>query len=252
MEATVRSLAFSFDGKTLAGGCGDGTIKLWDLATAREIRTLNGHSAWIPAMAFSSDGKMLASASADDTARLWDVATGQGTTLHGHLNEVWAIAIAPDGGTVATGTKKDGIVSLWSTTPKPREQTSQTLRKTGLQSNNWGPLSPDGTALLAVYTDRTVGLWETADLKETTHFPLDIANQTPLALSPLGKWIALGEPDGAVRLVETSTGREIADFGPRGAGVEALAFSLDGKKLAVATADHKFRVWEIARPTSAE
>ena len=81
-------------------------------------------------MAFSSDGKMLASASADHTAILWDVATGQSTTLHGHLNEVWAIAIAPDGRTVATGTKKDGIVSLWSTTPKPQEQTSQTLRQT--------------------------------------------------------------------------------------------------------------------------
>jgi WD40 repeat protein/serine/threonine protein kinase len=247
--AWVGSLAFSFDGKTLAVGCGDGTIELWDLATARETRTLTGHSAWIPAMAFSSDGKMLASASADHSAILWDIATGQGTTLHGHLNEVHAIAIAPDGRTVATGTKKDGIVTLWSTTPKPQEQTSQTLRQTlrGEGPGGAGLLSPDGTAFLAVYADRTVELWETASFRATTHFPLDIADQTPLALSPQGKWIALGEPDGAIRLVETSTWREIANFRPRDAAVKALAFSLDGKKLAVATADHKFRVWEIAR-----
>ena len=89
-------------------------------------------------------------------------------------------------------------------------------------------------------------LWETASLRATTHFPLDVADQTPLALSPQGKWIALGEPDGAIRLVEASTGREIANFGPRDAGVKALAFSLDGKKLAVATAEHKFRVWAVA------
>jgi len=246
--AYVTSLAFSFDGKILAVGCGDGTVKLWDLATTREIRTLTGHSHWIPSIAFSSDGKMLASASADHTAKLWNVATGQGTTLRGHLNEVWAIAIAPDGRTVATGTKKDGIVALWSTTPKPQEQTSETLRPTlrgGL--GRAGPLSPDGTAFLAVYADRTVRLWDTAGLKETTTFPLDIADQTPLALSPLGKLIALGKPDGAVRLVETSTGREIANFEPRGADAEALAFSMDGSKLAVATTDHKFRVWQIAR-----
>ena len=241
------SLAFSFDAKTLAEGCGNGTITLWDVATGRQIRTLTGHSAHIPALAFSSDGKMLASASADRTASLWDLATGLGTTLHGNLNEVWAIAIAPDGRTVATGTKKDGIVTLWSTTPKPQEKTSQTLRKTMLR-DSWGagPLSPDGTAFLAEYADRTVGLWDTAGLKETTNFPLDITDKTRLALSPQGKLVALGEPDGVVRLVETSTGREMANFGPRGAGVESLAFSPDGKKLAAATVDHKFRVWEIA------
>ena len=243
----VRSLSFSFDGQTLAGGCRDGTIKLWDLATGREIRALTGHSSWIPTMAFSSDGKMLASASADHTARLWDVATGQSTTLHGHLNEVWAIAMAPDGRTVATGTKKEGIVSLWSTTPKPLEQTSQTLRKM-LHRGDAGPgtLSPDGTAFLAVYADRTAGLWETASLKETTNFPLDMADHSCLALSPLGKLIALGNPDGTVRLVQSSTWREIDSFESQGAGVVALAFSLDGQKLAVATADHKFRVWETA------
>jgi WD40 repeat protein/serine/threonine protein kinase len=241
----VGSLAFSFDGKTLAGNCEPG-IKLWDLATGRVIQTLAGHSSWISAIAFFSDGKLLASASADHTAILWDLATGQGTTLHGHLHEVWALAMAPDGRTVATGTKKDGIVALWSTTPKPQELTSQTLRKKLLLGGDASRLSPDGTRFLAVYADRTVGLWDTADLKETS-FPLDIADQTHLALSPLGKWVALGERDGAVRLVETSTGREIANFGLRGAGVAALAFSMDGSKLAVATADHKFRVWEIAR-----
>ena len=244
---TVGSLAFSADGKTLAGGRLDGAIRLWDLATGREIRTLTGHSAHIPAMAFSSDGKMLASASADHTARLWDLATSQSTTLNGHLNEVWAIAMAPDGRTVATGTKKDGIVRLWSTTSKPQEKTSQTLPKLLFTSERPGALSPDGTRFLAMYAGGTVGLWETAGLTETKHFPLAMGNQTLLALSPLGKLFALGEPDGAVRLVETSTGREIANFGPRGAGVEALAFSMDGKSLAVATADRKFRVWEIAR-----
>ena len=242
----ASSLAFSFDGKTLAEGCGNGAIELWDLATERVIQTLTNHSAWVSAMAFSSDGKRLASASADHTACLWDVATGRGATLRGHLNEVWALAMAPDGRTVATGTKKDGIVSLWSATPKPPEQTSHTLPKPLRLAGALSRLSPDGTKCLAVYADRTVGLWDIAGLKETKTFSLDIADETLLALSPLGKWVALGNPHGTVHLVETSTEREIANFRQGSAGVEALAFSMDGGKLAVATWDHKFRVWDIA------
>ena len=118
----ASSLAFSFDGKTLAEGCGNGAIELWDLATERVIQTLTNHSAWVSAMAFSSDGKRLASASADHTACLWDVATGRGATLRGHLNEVWALAMAPDGRTVATGTRRTGLSVSGARPPSRRNR----------------------------------------------------------------------------------------------------------------------------------
>jgi WD40 repeat protein len=77
----VYSVAFSPDGKTLASGSGGmgatGEIKLWDLATAREMATFQGHTAYVTSVAFSPESKTLASGSDDRTIKLWDVATGK-------------------------------------------------------------------------------------------------------------------------------------------------------------------------------
>ncbi|MDT5122019.1 MAG: hypothetical protein QOC96_1501 [Acidobacteriota bacterium] len=73
----VTSVAFSPDGKTLASGSTDNTIKLWNIESGKELRTLVGHSNWVGPVAFSRDGKTLASASWDNTIKLWDVESGK-------------------------------------------------------------------------------------------------------------------------------------------------------------------------------
>src|SRR3954454_9249851 len=69
----VTSVAFSPDGKMLASGSNDETIKLWDVQAGKEHATLKGHTNEVTSVAFSPDGKTLASASLDGTVRLWDV-----------------------------------------------------------------------------------------------------------------------------------------------------------------------------------
>src|SRR5215831_11753373 len=85
----VAAVAFSTDGKTLASGSGDNTIKLWDVTSGNELRTLKGHSDLITSEAFSADGKTLASGSWDRTIKLWDVTSGNELrTLKGHSSVV--------------------------------------------------------------------------------------------------------------------------------------------------------------------
>src|SRR4051794_8624741 len=73
----VFSVAFSPDGKALATGSFDNTVKLWDFATGKELFTLKGHTQPVYAVAFNKDGTILASASQDTTIRLWNPKDGK-------------------------------------------------------------------------------------------------------------------------------------------------------------------------------
>ena len=72
----VTSVSFSRDGRTLAAGSNDKTVRVWDLETGQTLQTLKGHSRQITCVQFSPEGATLASASIDGTIRLWDAASG--------------------------------------------------------------------------------------------------------------------------------------------------------------------------------
>ena len=91
----------------------DKTLKLWDLASGKELRTFTGHSGWVHSVAIAPDGRTALSGSTDKTLKLWDLASGKELrTFTGHSDTVRSVAIAPDGRTALSGSV-DKTLKLW-------------------------------------------------------------------------------------------------------------------------------------------
>lgn len=93
----VLSVSFSPDGRRLASGSGDTTVRLWDITTQTPAHTCTGHKNWVLCIAWSPDGRKLASGSNDNTIQLWDPQTGAalGAPLKGHTRWVTFLSWEP-------------------------------------------------------------------------------------------------------------------------------------------------------------
>ena len=121
---SVRFVAFSPDGRTLATCTRGYEVKLWDVETRTPLRLLSGHTHNVTRAAFSPDGRRLATCSLDQTVKLWDVVSGTLVrSFKGHTEEVWDIAFARDGNLLAS-VSKDGAVKLWNPLPDPKQAPS--------------------------------------------------------------------------------------------------------------------------------
>jgi WD domain, G-beta repeat len=150
---SVRELAFSRDGRTLATGSRDNTVILWDMASHRQVGPpLTGHTDQVSSVAFSRDGRTLATGSNDRTVILWDVADRSRPVrlgrLAGHTKALESVAFSRNGRTVASGSDDKSVI-LWNVEDRAHPvRLGQPL--TGHTAEVYSvALSPDGRTLRA-------------------------------------------------------------------------------------------------------
>jgi WD40 repeat protein len=231
---TSTAIAYSLDGKWLASGGSDNTIRLFNANTGVEVKRFAGHQprtykpdfnptspldmlvsavgdGFVCSVAFSPDGKWLASGGWDDFIRIWDVSTGKEVRrIHAHFAMVTRVAFSPDGRTLVSRGGLDGTGKVWD------HSTGTLLHKfTGLARIN----------------------------------PWRFNHDSSLAISPDSKTVAFTAPKSIV-LYNLGTGAELRRFDAHSYGI-ALAFSHDGKFLASGGVDpgkdvYTLRLWNPA------
>ncbi len=228
----VTSVSFSPDGRLLASGSWDKTIKLWRVADGALVRTLTGHTRWVESVSFSPDGRLLASGGGDETIKLWRVADGSLVrTLRRHAWQVNSVVFSPDGRLLASG-GQDYTIKLWRVSDGSLVRTL-----TGHSPVNSVSFSPDGRLLASGSRDNTIKLWRVSDGSLVRTLRGHTSFVTSVSFSPDGRLLASGSWDGTIRLWRVADGALRQTYNQEIFGAFSIQFSSDGRLFGYGRAD---------------
>jgi WD40 repeat protein len=250
--APILAVAFAPDSRTLAAGCFDHSLRLYDVG-GKEVRpgpVLDAHHKPVSALAFSGDGKSLASGSDDGKVRLWSVAgtaCTEGPILIGHEGFLTSLAFGPKGDVLASGSL-DGTARVWSLSGAgPRER----LVLDGKPAVNGVSFSHSGDTLATACGDGTVRLWNVTVPRPTERARLNghAGAVRSVAYLPDDRSLVSGGRDWTVRLWDVSGPRPSERFAPWShlSQVSTVAFSPDSRTLLTGSLDETVRLWDLTR-----
>ncbi|GEM_PF-1728086 len=284
---STRRVQLSPDGKLLAAHYWLDrrlTTRIWTVPDGRLVHELKGHTKTLEDLAFSPDGRRLATSAQDGAIRIWDVDSGKQVELIAPISPVKALAFSPDGRRLAgagNGPLRPAVAAGLAARLREEKPDTRGLiqEASGLSTSTiriWDTHSgeqtaalpayighvdllaftPDGTRLVTAGSDdeSTIQVWDSATGERVARF---VAHKGPVrcfAFSPGGKRLASGEGgrDAAVRVWDLASGQELMNFracDDRETAASAMAFSRDGRRLAVAASGGALTIWDAARWT---
>ena len=235
------SMAISKDGKTLATGNDDGTVKLWDIAAERVNWTLNAHKAPVWTLALSPNGDYLATGSDDGQAKIWDLKTQKELHALANTGGVRAVAFDQDGKKLLTG-DRNGTVKIWDV--QSGEEIGKEIKAhAGLVVAV--AFAPDGKTMASASGDKTIKVWDAASGKEKLTLQGHESGVYGIAFAPTGRYLVTGGWDRTVRLWDLDSGSQIAKLEGHTQDVWSVAFNPEGTLFASTGEDQMVRIWDV-------
>ena len=278
----VAAVAVTPDGQRAVSASADKTLKVWDLGSGRELRTLKGHNDAVLKVAVTPDGQRAVSGSEDKTLKVWDLGSGRELrTLKGHEEAVLEVAVTPDG-QCAVSASADKTLKVWDLGSGRELRTLKGHEEAVLGV----AVTPDGQRAVSASLDNTFKVWELGrgrelrTIKGANSFfgaflavvtsgdgrrPVSLKRRLRVwesdsgcelrtltalaawraALSPDGARIAFGSRDKTVQIWDMEGGRELMTLAGHGASVNDVVWTPDGKMLLSAGADGIIQVYAM-------
>jgi WD40 repeat protein len=240
-------LAFDPKAERIAAEAPDGTIRVWSVATGKELSVFRGRRSTTPNwLRFSPDGRFLAATDVKHVVRFWDTTIDQGAlALRGGRSQVTDLCFAPQSDLVAASFA-DGKVGVWDTS---------NCSKCWLLPVTGGPLwalafAPDGRRLAVAGDDGAVRVLETESGHQQSCFAGYCRPLRTVAFSPDGRHLASVGTTGEVLFCDAETGHVLQSFSSGSGIVNSLAFDPAGTRLAVGTQDRGVFVWDLLSRTA--
>ncbi|MGB3652823.1 MAG: CHAT domain-containing protein [Rivularia sp. (in: cyanobacteria)] len=238
--AWVRSIAFTPDGKILASGSGDRTIRLWNVETGQCLQILTGHTSEIQSVAFNRDGTQLASGSNDKTVRLWNIQTGQCLKVFlGHTNNITFVSFHPFDEKLITAST-DNTVRLWNIS------TGECLQIFNIPINWLLAIALSHDGILATGSDgNAVKFWDIETGECIRTLPDYNSFVWTVAFSNDDKTIVTGSEDNTIKIWDIETGECLQTLREHQQRVWLVDLHPDNQILSISE-DQTIKLWDIS------